>query len=238
MRLCFARAFRPTRALVLFMVCASPASVSADGAAPPLKQEPERAAVGPSASEPKKDETAAPLTPLLEHWAHEVDAQKNRVTDEALSPELSSELLSVLARGVSSCDCFPRKLRWAWAMPTPRDREHPMIVVAFNDPPRVQDLVASYLRIAQLRFAGGRYIVTSAMALKRPAMSQNKASLEVRVLPRRDLDEDGQLDIVLHFAEHWPSDSFCGTATFASSSEQLAVEQEACTEEEATTSYP
>jgi hypothetical protein len=102
----------------------------------------------------------------------------------------------------------------------------------------VQDLVASYLRIAQLRFEGGRYVVTSAMALKRPAMAQNKASLEVRMLPRRDVDEDGQLDIVLHFAEQWPSDSFCGTATFASSSEQLSVEQEACTEEEATTSYP
>ena len=163
----------------------------------------------------------------LSSWAHAPEAQRNRVEASALPPEVQSELLSVLSRGVSACDCLARRVRWAWALPLPHDRAHPAVVVAFVDPPRNQESVLWHMRFAFLRFRQGRYVVTSALALRRPALSAD-AALTVRLLPRRDVDDDDQLDIALRFQERWQSTSYCGTATFASAGEQLALVEEEC----------
>ena len=167
----------------------------------------------------------------LASWVHTPEAQRNRVDARALSEEVEGELLSVLARGVSRCDCAARRLRWAWALPLPHDRAHPAVVVAFVDPPRNQESVLLYMRVAFLRFREGRYVVTSALALRRPAVAMD-ADLTVRLLPRRDVDADGQLDIALRFQERWQTQGYCGRATFASASEQLSLVEETCASEE------
>lgn len=177
---------------------------------------------------------------LLTNWAHTAEAQRNRVLDTHLEPHVAAELLAVLEKGVTACDCYPRRLRWAWALPSPRSGTHPAIVVAFTDPPRVQDVVVANVRVAHLRFREGRYVVTSSMLLRRPALSQ-KASLEVRLLARRDLDEDNQVDIELSFIEDWQQriPSYCGRARFLSSGEQLVIEEEICAgDPTVTVTYP
>jgi hypothetical protein len=187
-------------------------------------------------NEPAPAVDAAPAEPaasleVLSNWAHSPEAQRNRVEAGALSPEVQSELLSVLSRGVSGCDCLARRVRWAWALPLPHDRAHPAVVVAFVDPPRDQSSVLWHLRFAFLRFREGRYVVTSALALRRPAMAMD-AALTVRLLPRRDVDDDKQLDIALKFQERWQGQGYCGIATFASAAEQLTLEEEECASEE------
>jgi hypothetical protein len=159
------------------------------------------------------------------------EAQRNRVASEQLPLALQSELLAVLSRGVSACDCLARRVRWAWALPLPHDLKHPAIVVAFVDPPRTQDTVLWHLRFAFLRFREGRYVVTSALALRRPALAMD-AALSVRLLPRSHADADRQLDIALRFHERWQTASYCGTATFASAQEQLTLLEEECASEE------
>jgi hypothetical protein len=161
-------------------------------------------------------------------WSKLPQAQRNRVLYTALAPEVDAALLEALGRGVSPCDCYARRIRWAWALPDPRARAHPALVVAFSDPPRDQTHVAYYARFAHLRFVDGRYTVSSAFMLKRPALRERNASLNVRMKPRRDLDHDGQIDIAMSFAERWASASFCGSASFPSSGEQLTLDEGAC----------
>jgi hypothetical protein len=180
---------------------------------------------------PAPDEATAARDEVLTGWARLARAQRDRVLAAELEPDVSAGLLAILLRGVSRCDCYTRRIRWAWAVPNPKDREHPSIVIAFNDPPRVKARVLEYLRLAYVRHAAGRYVVTSSLMLKRPVLSEPRASLDVRLKPRRDVDEDGQLDVVLHFAEQWPSERFCGRATFASSAEQIRVDEETCDSE-------
>jgi hypothetical protein len=168
---------------------------------------------------------------MLTHWARLARAQRDRVLSGALEPPVNAGLLAVLERGVSKCDCFTRRLRWAWAVPSPKDRDHPSIVIAFNDPPRLKARVLEYLRLAYVRYTGGRYVVTSSLMLKRPVLSEDTASLDVRLKARRDVDDDGQLDVVLHFAEQWSDERFCGRATFASSAEQISIDEETCDSE-------
>jgi hypothetical protein len=176
------------------------------------------------------EESAPNRESLLSIWARSPEAQRNRAQDTQLSPELSNELLTVLARGVKPCDCYTRRVRWAWAIPTPKDPEHPAIVVAFSDPPKQRQPVLAYIRLAYVRFSEGRYVVTSSLTLKRPAL-EAKAALDVRLKPRRDVDDDGQLDVIVQFAEQWPGERYCGRATFASSAEQLSIDEETCDSE-------
>jgi hypothetical protein len=168
---------------------------------------------------------------FLTTWARSPEAQRNRAEDTRLSPEVATELLTVLARGVKPCDCYTRRVRWAWAIPTPKDPAHPAIVVAFTDPPKQRQPVLAYLRLAYVRFTDGRYVVTSSFTLKRPAFSEPRASLDVRLKPRRDVDGDGQLDVIVQFAEQWPGERYCGSATFASSAEQLSLDEVTCDSE-------
>jgi hypothetical protein len=165
---------------------------------------------------------------VLVAWSKLPEAQRNRVLDASLAPEVKAALLEVLARGVSPCECFTRRIRWAWALPGPRDPAHPALIVSFSDPPRDQTHVAYYARFAHLRFVDGRYAVSSSFMLKRPALTERKASLSVHMKPRRDLDRDGQIDVALSFSERWPGELFCGAASFASSGEQLSLEEGAC----------
>jgi hypothetical protein len=179
---------------------------------------------GPDAASAQRDE-------VLTGWARLARAQRDRVLVADLESGVSAALLSLLERGVRGCDCYTRRIRWAWAVPNPKDREHPSIVIAFNDPPRVKARVLEYLRLAYVRHAGGRYVVTSSLMLKRPVLTETRASLDVRLKPRRDVDDDGQLDVVLHFAEQWPDERFCGRATFASSADQVSIDEETCDSE-------
>lgn len=217
---------------------ASPANTSAPANAPAPADAPASAHAA-SAGAPATEGAAVPpaVDPLL-GFLHNAEAQRNRVDGAKIPPVVASALLEILARGVRSCDCHPRRLRWAWALPLPKDRAHPAIVVSFTDPPRDQTRIAYYMRFAFLRFHEGRYVVTSTVALRRPALSIAAAKLVVHLEPRRDVDEDGQLDIALTYTEQRESESSCGKAQFGSATDQLVLREEACAAQAAAGTEP
>ena len=146
---------------------------------------------------------------------------------EDLPSEVQTGLLSALATGTRACDCLPRRLRWAWSLPNPKDSVHPSLVVSFEDRPRAQNDILIYERLALISFREGKYVAAGVLTLNRPRANAD-AALSVRMLPRRDFDQDGQLDIAVSYVETWKKATVCGRVLFQSSAPAPIFEHVAC----------
>lgn len=166
----------------------------------------------------------------LRVFAQEPRAQRNRVPAEQLPPEIAARVLSILSEGVRGCDCLPRRLRWVWALPRPGDKNHPSLVVSFDDRPREHSEILMYERLAYVTYKDGKYRAQGVLSLNRPLATVN-AALNVSMLPRRDVDQDGQLDIGVRFAETFHDASECGQVLFASSANTPSFEATGCAEQ-------
>lgn len=153
--------------------------------------------------------------------------QRNRVPAEEFPAAVEKALLAALETGARPCDCLPRRLRWAWSLPNPKDPAHPSLVVSFEDRPRVENEILMYERLSLITYREGKYVASGVLTLNRPRMSAD-ASLNVRMLPRRDFDQDGQLDIAVSFVEKWKKATECGRVLFASGAAQPTFEATAC----------
>jgi hypothetical protein len=180
-------------------------------------------------AEPAESTTDLKDAAVLRWWAQEPTSQRNRVNAAALSEAVSRELLVAL-QGVRGCECFARRLRWVWALPRPQDKLHPAIVVAFDDPLRDPSVIVTYRRFALLRFDAGRYVVAGVLSLNRPSLASD-GGLDVRILPRRDFDTDGQLDIAIAFEERIAEQVSCGVLRFLSGSGRADFEPNDCSPE-------
>lgn len=162
-------------------------------------------------------------------WTHEARVQRNRVEGQDVPAKIADEMLSILAQGARPCDCRTRRLRWVWALPRPQDRgEHPAVVVAFEDRPRNDGELLLYERYALLQYRDGAYRVGQVLTLRRPSVT-SKARLSVELRPRRDLDQDGQMDLALRVDEHWADEGrYCAEARFLSATPELKIEERAC----------
>ena len=153
--------------------------------------------------------------------------QRNRVPAEELTTDVQTALLSALESGARACDCLPRRLRWVWSLPNPKDAAHPSLVVSFEDRPRAASDILMYERLALVAFREGKYVASGVLTLNRPRANAD-GSLNVRMLPRRDYDNDGQLDIAISFVETWRKATECGRVSFQSSAAQPTFERVAC----------
>ncbi len=163
----------------------------------------------------------------LRLFAHEPRAQRNRVVVANIPPEAAARLVSIIDAGVRGCDCQPRRLRWAWALPRPTDSAHPSLVVSFEDRPRDHAQVLMYERLALVTYQADKYAVAGVLTLNRPLAAVD-ASLTVRMQPRRDFDQDGQLDIAIGYVERWEQSSECGQVLFQSGNAQPVFEGVTC----------
>ncbi len=154
-------------------------------------------------------------------------AQRNRVPAEELTEVVQTGLLKALNAGIRGCECLPRRLRWVWSLPNPKDAVHPALVVSFEDRPRESTEILMYERLALIAYQDGKYVAAGVLTLNRPRANV-KASLNVRMLPRRDFDQDGQLDIAIGFAETWQEVTECGRVLFQSSAAQPSFERVIC----------
>lgn len=153
--------------------------------------------------------------------------QRNRVPAEEFPADVQSALLAALQTGARACDCLPRRLRWAWSLPNPKDPAHPSLVVSFEDRPRVEQAILLYERLSWITFRDGKYVASGVLTLNRPH-AKTDASLNVRMLPRRDFDQDGQLDIAVSFVEKWKEVTECGRVLFQSGAAQPTFEATPC----------
>ncbi len=153
--------------------------------------------------------------------------QRNRVPAEDLTEVVQTTLLAALNVGARPCACLPRKLRWVWSLPNPKDNVHPALVVSFEDRPSAQSDILVYERLALISFRDGKYVASGVLTLNRPRVNAD-ASLSVRMLPRHDLDGDGQLDIAIGYVETWQRVTECGRVSFQSSAPQPAFEKTPC----------
>lgn len=163
----------------------------------------------------------------LRVFAQEPRAQRNRVLAEDLPADIAARVLAILSEGVRGCDCLPRRLRWVWALPRPTDKNHPSLVVSFDDRPRAHTAIHMYERLAWLHYKDGKYVAQGVLSLNRPLATAD-GSLNVSMLPRRDFDQDGQLDIGVRFMETWQRASECGRVLFQSGGSVPAFEATAC----------
>lgn len=163
----------------------------------------------------------------LRVFAQEPRAQRNRVAVENVPADAAARLVTIIDTGVRGCDCLPRRLRWAWALPRPTDGVHPALVVSFEDRPREHAQILMYERLALVSYKEGKYVVAGVLTLNRPLATAD-ASLNVRMLPRRDFDEDGQLDIAISYVERWKQSSECGRILFQSGNAQPVFERVTC----------
>jgi len=168
----------------------------------------------------------------LRVFAQEPRAQRNRVLAEDLPEAVAARLLAIVAQGVRGCDCLPRRLRWVWALPRPSDRIHPALVVSFDDRPREHASILMYERMALLTYRDGKYGAQGVLSLNRPLANVDGA-LSVSMLPRRDFDQDGQLDIGVRFMETWKRVPECGRVLFQSGSVAPVFEPTSCSEQAA-----
>jgi hypothetical protein len=164
-------------------------------------------------------------------WTHEGRVQRNRVEGESVPAKITEKMLAILAEGARPCDCRARRLRWVWALPRPHDRgEHPALIVAFEDRPRSESELRLYERYAMLSYRDGAYRVGQVLSLRRPIVT-SRATLRVELRPRRDLDQDGQMDVTLRVDEHWASERYCADARFLSATAEMKLEERACEDE-------